>query len=200
MGTLRVLCDHTPKEDAQVSELEILELLGPPDYGISDQRGAAFTYICGGRAYDIDIGPDGLVKDIGSGPLSDAHLHGVPRWLPYYQPSAVSSGTSYLGIEVAVDDDHVSSRDGLLVVGIVSGSPASQSILRSGDVILAIDGVPMRANDAPLFRQKTARMRPGDIATIRFLRREEDGTASTRDVKVTVGTWTGLPDAPGSPK
>jgi hypothetical protein len=197
MGTLRVLCDHTLKEDAPVSELEILELLGPPDYGISEQRGAAFTYICGDRAYDIDIGPDGLVKDVGSRPLSDANLRDTPRWLPYSPPSAVPSGTSYLGIEVAVDDDHAGVRDGLLVVGIVPGSPASKSILKSGDVILAIDGVPMRANDAPLFRQKTARMRPGDIAAIRFITREVDGAASTRDVKVAAATWTGPLDPQG---
>lgn len=197
MGAMRVICDHSPKEDPPLSELEVLELLGPPDYGLSDKRGATFIYVCGNSAYSVNVGPDGLVNRVGSGQLRDAHLSDAPRWRPYYQRSALPSGTSYLGIEVAVDGEHAGGPNGLRVVGTVPDSPASKSMLKSGDLIVAINGKAIGRNDADVFRQITASMPAGTIAAIQFIRPEQDGTYSAHDVKLTVGTWSAPPDDAG---
>lgn len=60
---------------------------------------------------------------------------------------------------------------GILITGVVSGSPASQYDLRADDIIIEIDGSPV--NNLVEFDRMRALMKPGDLVSIRIWRDKE---------------------------
>jgi len=71
------------------------------------------------------------------------------------------------------------NRDGALVPQVEAGSAADKAGVRAGDVIVALDGEPIRhAHELPI---RVARHTPGDKVTLRVIR---DG--KTKDIVVTV--------------
>jgi S1-C subfamily serine protease len=72
------------------------------------------------------------------------------------------------------------STDGVIVGGVVSGGPADVAGLRPGDVLLAMDGQPLRRPED--FLAALRPRDPGDVVTLRV--RGTDG--AQRDVSVTL--------------
>ncbi|MGQ0742605.1 MAG: DegQ family serine endoprotease [Alphaproteobacteria bacterium] len=62
----------------------------------------------------------------------------------------------------------LSRPQGVVIANIYPGSPAAQGGLAKGDVVTAIDEFPV--NSPPALRYRVATMRPGDTATIKFIR------------------------------
>ncbi|MGO9481432.1 MAG: Do family serine endopeptidase [Candidatus Kryptoniota bacterium] len=71
----------------------------------------------------------------------------------------------------------MSKPTGVLVEDVMSGTPAEKSGIKSGDVILAIDGKEVDA--ANEIQTMIAEHRPGDVVAVKIYR---DGTALTKDV------------------
>jgi len=87
----------------------------------------------------------------------------------------------------------LSRSDGALVQDVAAGSPAARGGLRPYDVIVALDGKPVRTHDA-LIREIAARQ-PGTSARIEYLR---DGRS--RDVSLKLAERPQrTPDSPASP-
>jgi S1-C subfamily serine protease len=93
----------------------------------------------------------------------------------------------WLGVEVQTVTPPVATQVGLpsgtsgvIVVGIVSGGPASSSGLHRGDVIQAVDG--SQVNDAPGLTKSLAGHSPGDKVSLRVLR-----SSGATSVEVTLG-------------
>jgi serine protease DegQ len=82
---------------------------------------------------------------------------------------------AFLGVEPAELTPQVAERfdidtdEGVLVFSVVEGSPAAQAGLRAGDVIIAVDGEPLRAVEDLLaaLRERS----PGDRVELDILRR-----------------------------
>ncbi len=94
----------------------------------------------------------------------------------------------YLGItfreveERDSEDFKLESARGLLVIMALEGGPAAQAGLKSGDVILKLEGKPV--DDSSLFRQAVEQTPPGKTITFTISRQGEQ-----RKVKVKVGSW-----------
>jgi carboxyl-terminal processing protease len=86
-----------------------------------------------------------------------------------YEEIKISSAGEYsgVGIEVAMDDEQV------VVVTAIEGSPAEQAGIRSGDVIIMIDGVPVNTTT---LADTIERMRGKEGTTVR-IGIERDGNA-----------------------
>ncbi|HLY06790.1 MAG TPA: Do family serine endopeptidase [Rhizomicrobium sp.] len=70
---------------------------------------------------------------------------------------------------------------GVLIKSVYPGGPAAQSGLKSGDVVLAIDGVDV--DDMQGLNYRVATHRPGDVVHVRV----SGGGKKTRDVSLAVG-------------
>jgi len=79
--------------------------------------------------------------------------------------------------------------EGALVVGIVEGTPAQDAGLQAGDVIVAVEDVPIDRNH--LLPDVLAQYQPGDRITIEFWRGGEQQT-----VRVTLGENPDDPELP----
>jgi hypothetical protein len=191
MNAIRGMC--FVKREPPLTELEVLELLGPPDYGISDNRGASFIYICG-NAYFVDIAPEGFVQRVVSTPASAANLRGAPRWRPFHRQIGLSPGSSYLGVQIAAQRDRSAEPAGLLVEGITPGSPASRTGLKPGDVIVAFDDRPLESDAAVAFLRHIASLPPGQVVTVRVYTVSAKGRGSTESIKMSVGSWPPIVD------
>jgi putative serine protease PepD len=92
---------------------------------------------------------------------------------------------SYLGLQAAqippAAAQQAGTSEGLYVVAVVAGSPASAAGLRRGDIITEINGE--TANDPNQLTAVTLTEKPGETATITY---ERNGQAAT--AKVTLGT------------
>ena len=71
-----------------------------------------------------------------------------------------------------------SFREGALVESVVDGSPADQAGLQADDLIVAIDRIPVDKNH-PL-PEVIAQYQPGDLATIRFLRGDQEQSVQVK--------------------
>jgi serine protease Do len=91
----------------------------------------------------------------------------------------------YIGVTLrAVDPDlqnslKISRADGALVQDVTAGSPGARAGLRPYDVIVSVDGAPVKSDDS-LIRDIAARQ-PGSIAKLEFVR---DGRARQITVKL----------------
>jgi S1-C subfamily serine protease len=90
-------------------------------------------------------------------------------------------GISYVPLNPALSAQNgISVPYGAYITSVVSGSPAAQAGLQSGDVITAIDGTPIQ-NDSDL-AQILSNDKPGDTVTMTVLRGSQ-----TLTIKVTLG-------------
>jgi hypothetical protein len=69
-ATLTGAVEEVIRLEPPITEVELLEILGQPDYGISDQRGAEYIYLYDRNTHRdwaviISVGVDGLVSGIG---------------------------------------------------------------------------------------------------------------------------------------
>ena len=80
--------------------------------------------------------------------------------------------------------------DGVLVLNIVEGDPADQAGLRAGDIITAIDGLPVDGSDQ--LRNSVARRIPGTKVVMSIFRE-----GRTRPVRVTLGEHPSLTQVRG---
>jgi S1-C subfamily serine protease len=63
---------------------------------------------------------------------------------------------------------------GVKVASVIEGSPAAKAGIQKGDILLAMDGAPMK--DLRAFSQMLARHNPGDVVKVRFQRGDEEQT------------------------
>lgn len=161
-NTIRAVLAFKPSPP--LTELEILELLGPPDYGISDKRGASYIYVAN-YAFLVDVGPTGLVTHVGSTSIQDADLQNAPRWRRYGARPATTQGAGYLGLKIAVDRG--ASPLGLRLLGVFPGSPAKNAGLKEGDIIVRMNGEPAGTDPAE-FAQKISSLTPGKVVSLSY--------------------------------
>lgn len=173
-----------------ITELEILELLGPPDYGVSDGRGAELAYKSGGGYLNIiEIGPDGVLWHVFSHWTTAQDLAALPRWHPFLENYIPPPGSGYLGIALAPQTLHPGDVTSVLVGGIAPNGPASHSGIRAGDRITAIDDKPIPLDGIRGFMEQVAALPPGKIITLKVSRPGKDNKHdSIENVKVTVGS------------
>jgi Do/DeqQ family serine protease len=89
----------------------------------------------------------------------------------------------------------VSDARGALVSDIEPGSPAEHAGIKSGDVIVALNG--HRVTDANALRNQIASTRPGSTVSLELLRSGKTETKSVRLVERTREQRAGLPPAQG---
>jgi S1-C subfamily serine protease len=90
--------------------------------------------------------------------------------------------TPFLGVSVAADAANQGGPAGALVAGVVSGSPAEQAGIVTGDTITAVDGQPVTSYEvlASLLLQYNA----GATVTLQWI----DGTGTTQTADVVTAT------------
>jgi Do/DeqQ family serine protease len=100
------------------------------------------------------------------------------------QTGSVTRG--WVGVEVQqitrdlVDSLHLASADGTLIAGVVRGGPADRAGIKPGDVLLAIDGKPVK--DPQVMLDTVASLKPGGNASFRVRRDKTEA-----EVGVTIG-------------
>jgi S1-C subfamily serine protease len=89
-----------------------------------------------------------------------------------------------LGIAIGEGREN-QSDDGVAVLSVSPGGPAAGAGIKAGDVIVELNGKPMKADKDSSPREKllaeVGKLSPGDEATVRYLR---DGKAGTAKLKV----------------
>ncbi|MDX1507998.1 MAG: S41 family peptidase [Woeseiaceae bacterium] len=109
----------------------------------------------------------GMVQDL------DAHSQYLDA--EEYRDIRISTTGSYTGVGI-----EVTQADGnITVIAPFAGSPAARSGIRSGDIIIAVDGVPVDS-DKPSETIKRLRGRPGSSVSITVLR---DGDAIEHEMR-----------------
>jgi Do/DeqQ family serine protease len=103
--------------------------------------------------------PVNLVRGV----LDDIIAHGrvIRGWLGIVPEDVTDAQAAQLGL----------ARGGVLVSNLYVGSPAQQAGLQPGDILVAIDGAPLRSAQETL--ANIAARRPGTALTIRALRGRE---------------------------
>src|SRR4029079_12039607 len=91
----------------------------------------------------------------------------------------VSSNRAYLGVSIG------DTGEGVYVGSVTSGTPAAKAGLRTGDVIVAVDGKPTMTSDA--LGSVLAARKPGQTVKVKILR--QSGSSAT--VNVTLGEYPG---------
>ena len=92
---------------------------------------------------------------------------------------------AYLGIQITpvtealAEELALTSISGCAITGIVPESGAAESKLRQGDVVLAIDGMPI--GNFPELQECIARYHPGDVVEVKYAR---DGSTSEARVQL----------------
>lgn len=104
------------------------------------------------RDYVEPIGDAELLESAIRGMVSDLDAHSEYLDASEYRDIRISTTGSYTGIGIEVDE----VNGALLVVSPIAGSPAARSGIRSGDQIIAVDGVSIEASS---LQQTIARLR-----------------------------------------
>jgi len=92
----------------------------------------------------------------------------------------------WIGIEAQeitpeiADSFRLSSTNGVLIAGVRRGEPADKAGLKPGDILMAINGKPVK--DSASMLNLVAALVPGNSASIQYRRDNKDG-----EVQVTVG-------------
>ena len=141
--------------------------------GVSAVVGGVAGYLAGQRAAigvsmfqerDLDVAPFGRALPR-EAPVPEVPLPRVPEGLPFEQDS---SGAA-------------------LIVQVIEDGPAAAADLRVGDIVIEIDGEPLRGEDA--LADMIMEHEPGDMVDLTIMRR-----GRTRTVSVELGRH---PDADG---
>jgi membrane-associated protease RseP (regulator of RpoE activity) len=102
------------------------------------------------------------------------------------------SGGPYLGVQFEMITPALQATEGLtgttgaIIRSVVSGSPADQAGLKTGEVITAVDGQPVDANNSLLDRVQAHQ--PGDEITLTVVTPGANGPQNSHDVKATLGS------------
>ena len=78
--------------------------------------------------------------------------------------------------QVLADERDLPVNYGVYIDSLTEGSSAREAGLRSGDVVVAVDGRPVRSN--PQLLALIGRKRPGDLVELTYLRGGDEATAS----------------------
>jgi membrane-associated protease RseP (regulator of RpoE activity) len=108
-------------------------------------------------------------------------LHGGDPGAPMHPPQGGPPRGAMLGINIGGDQDRA---DGVEVKGVTPGGPAETAGLRTGDVIVAIDGKTLRKSaDRAASRQLVEHLRtvqPGQVVKLDYLRGDKKATAAVK--------------------
>ena len=208
-----------------LNEREVLAVLGPPDYGSSNQAGSDLAYRFRRKGLDTDlvvtisIDDRGRVKQFDWNALSalrpeylrmfrltpspfpviDFGPKGEPATRPVRQSK---SGDGYLGVRCTavswVEGDHeYVGLGGVQVREVAPGSPAAVAGLRVGDVIQAID---QDGTEPKTFMEQIASHRTGQTVTLTVLPAGKTSWRGQKQITVTLGSRpsaTSRPDGGG---
>ena len=141
----------------------------------------------GGPLFDLDGGLIGIHSQIWEGRDQNMHISMAPflrSWSEMEQSKVIrewKSGTAaenggWLGVATRLSDDNQE----LQVADVLPDSPAARVGLRAGDVIVSVDGTPMR--DQPQFSNAISSKSAGEIV---FLNVRNGG--GERSIRVTLG-------------
>lgn len=173
-GKLVSAVDAVRRDEPPVTEVEALDLLGPPDYADFDWRGGEYVYTYADEnAVDhvafVMVGAGGAVDTVGFNVKSGIDLHGLTPYRAYpaelfrgLRPVSRPSVKAYLGIGVR----KLKSVPGIIVAEVVPGSPASNADIRPGDIILRLNDKSVEDDDAPGFFARTALFEPGQVVSL----------------------------------
>jgi carboxyl-terminal processing protease len=116
-----------------------------------------------------------LLESAIRGMVSDLDAHSQYLDADEYRDIRISTTGSYTGIGVEIDE----ISDTIRVVTPITGSPAARSGIRSGDQIVAVDGVAVETDN---LRETIGRMRgrPGSKISVTVLR---DGEAILHEMR-----------------
>ena len=194
-----------------ISEVEVLAVLGPPDFGGSNQGGSELIYryrreeLHTDWAVIIEVDSQGLVKEFAWNELSVLHPERLrpynrkrrPTTRPASQPKP---GDAFLGIGWGIiswrkGNDLYIGTLGVQVEHVLPGGSAEHAGLHSGDVIQAID---QQQTDAESFQQQLSRFRPGQTVTLTVLPAGKTAWTDLRQVPVTLDSRPAPQTAPTS--
>jgi membrane-associated protease RseP (regulator of RpoE activity) len=121
-------------------------------------------------------------------PLDPNGLPQLPEGLPQLpfggqgqSGQAPAATGAYLGVELEMTNT-LTVTPGTLIKTVVAGSPAAKAGLKTGDVIVAVDGKPI--SDANNLRDVIQGHKSGDEITLTIVASTPSGPADRRDVKV----------------
>ena len=97
-----------------------------------------------------------------------AHGHVIRGWIGIVPEDITDAQATQLGLP----------RGGVLISNLYVGSPAQQAGLQPGDILVAIDGAPLRSSQEAL--ASIASRKPGTVVTIRALRGRQSIDAHAR--------------------
>jgi len=187
------------KEEPPLSEREMLELLGKPDYIKFAPNGAGYAYLFADpepkdHVALITVTADGTVDVIGFNLASAVDLR-TARIYPFWPDGkfpmeaarkANARVGAYLGID-PVQAIEAGERIGYGLAQIAPDSPASGAGLRVGDIIIAIDGTSVAHDSDDDFRQRLSQFAPGQVISLTVRRESSSSGVETQVVKVTLG-------------
>lgn len=127
-------------------------------------------------------------------PLETIKPPPIHQWLKRFEPhdlpglrSPKERNRAFLGVELAAPDaalrdqlDLDPEAAGALIMGVVPGSPAEKAGLQEHDLLVAVDGKPVKSPEAVV--QTIRAHKPGQRVSLKYLR---DG--KEREVKVSLG-------------
>jgi hypothetical protein len=193
--------DSVRWKEPPLTEMELLEWLGPPDYGDSDERGASYLYLYdrfGAKDWyvEFELDRNGNIREIGYNATSTRDLKTLrPFSVLHLAKVGVRNhavvGDGYVGIQLGDlewhQDGHVYVGSfGVAVGAVAANSPAARAGIKSGDRILKLDGKRVEANE---FRDRVVQLRPGQVVTFSVLRKkDESADPEERKIEVTIGS------------
>lgn len=184
------------QSERPVTEIEVIELLGWPDYEKFDQHGGAYAYIYSDRQRGdmiagVQVDATGTVILVNTFLKRNTDLHLFHQYKPWpegrfpgfeerYQPQP---GSGFLGIQL--DDTHAA---GLTIHAVVPDSPAAVAGLEAGDVILDMDKKAV-VDEEPLdFVRHVADLHPRHEVVMRVRRANRGSGSREFDLTLTVGS------------
>lgn len=181
------------KFEPPLTEVEVLEVLGWPDYEKLDRHGGAYAYVYSDRHPEdvvarVQSDADGTVilVDIVARDAADLHLfHQYKPWpegkYPGLDKYIPKPGSGFLGVQT--DDGRGA---GITINTVLPDSPAAAEGLQVGDVILRLGNVAV-GNEIDFIWQ-VADVPPGQSVVMR-VRRAYGGSESREfDLPITVGS------------
>ncbi|MFN8594967.1 MAG: PDZ domain-containing protein [Anaerolineae bacterium] len=111
--------------------------------------------------------------------------------LPFGQVQPTQAGGAYLGVEYQMITPELAATEGItgttgaLIRSVVEGSPAATAGLKAGEVITAVDGQTVDAQND--LRSRVANSKPNDEITLTIVKGTANGPTDSHDVKVKLG-------------
>ena len=167
--------DGVTQNGCDMSETELFELLGLPEYGLSTDKGAEYMFLYNGPIHDADyvevsVNQAGLVDGFRYNKTTAASLSGVPRY--HFPPTHSSDGVqlngsaNYFGFVMSATQNH-----GIVVRQVIPDSPAGVAGIRPGDFIVAVNGESVLEYEPDRLIRLLSQFRPGVVVTLRIERR-----------------------------